>query len=69
MTIGMIIAALATCMAAPPYDDCGPAMDAARVNPDTREIVYWMDRLAADPVLAAQFTASVRDDTFRDATR
>jgi len=58
MTIGAIIAMLATCTAAPPYDDCGPALAAARANPDTRLVVEGVELVFSDPELYAR----VRDD-------
>lgn len=52
MTLSTVLLLLMQCTAAPPYDDCGPAVEAARQCPDTALIVQNLDAVLADPALA-----------------
>lgn len=60
----IIVAMFAQCTAAAPYDDCAPAFEAARANPDAREVVYWVDRVFSDPVLYGDVYASMADPSW-----
>lgn len=62
--LGAILALLAACTAAAPYDDCGPALAAARANPDARLVVEGVEAVFADPTLYARVRDN--DDRFFD---
>lgn len=64
MTLGAILAMLVQCTAAAPFDDCAPALAAARNSPDTRLVVEGIDMVFADPKL---FALILEQETFPDA--
>lgn len=68
MTLGTILAMLVVCTAAPPYDDCDPAIAAARANPDTRLVVENIELVFSDPELYARVRDG-RDDFWSAAAR